>query len=58
MPPELETGGGIMGELIRKIEWKNTDVGPISNWPINLINTVSIMLSSRYVITCFYILFN
>ena len=47
LPPELVSGGGIMGELIRTREWEGTDVGPLLHWPPNLLNTVSVMLSSR-----------
>ena len=48
LPAELVSGGGIMGDLIRAYDWENTDVGPISQWPPNLLNAVSIMLSSKY----------
>ena len=48
LPPELITGGGMMGNLIRKHSWENTDLGPISQWSPNLLNAISIMLSSRY----------
>ena len=37
-----------MGELIREHPWEETDVGPVDKWPPSLLNTVSIMLSSRY----------
>ena len=37
-----------MGDLIRGRAWEDTNVGPISKWPTNLLNIVSVILSSRY----------
>ena len=37
-----------MGNLLRSHAWENTDVGPLLSWPRNLLNAVSLMLSSRF----------
>lgn len=41
------SGGGEMGELIRKHEWSKTTLGPIDLWPRSLRTCVQIMLTSR-----------
>ena len=37
VPQELVSGGGTMGDLIRSRAWEDTNVGPISQWPTNLL---------------------
>ena len=39
-------GGGENGALIRALDWSNTSLGPISEWPESLKTTVSILLRS------------
>ena len=39
-------GGGENGALIRALDWSNTSLGPISEWPESLKTTVSILMRS------------
>jgi two-component sensor histidine kinase len=39
-------GGGEMGALIRRRDWSDTGLGPISGWPQSLKTTVGILLRS------------
>ncbi|MGK5024171.1 PAS domain-containing protein [Janthinobacterium sp. RB2R34] len=39
-------GGGITGELVRKLDWSATSLGAISGWPANLRTSVDIVLNS------------
>ena len=41
-------GGGEMGELTRNYDWENSSLGPISQWPLSLKNTVGIILHSAF----------
>lgn len=41
-------GGGEMGELIRSMDWSQTALGPVENWPQSLRTTVSLCLSSTF----------
>jgi PAS domain S-box-containing protein len=41
-------GGGEMGELMRALDWSQTPVGPVSNWPQSLKTAVRIILTSRF----------
>jgi signal transduction histidine kinase/DNA-binding response OmpR family regulator len=41
-------GGGEMGALMRAIDWSQTPIGPVKNWPQSLRTAVGIMLCSRY----------
>ena len=41
-------GGGEMGKLIRSINWSETPVGPIEDWPQSLRTSVSIMLNTHF----------
>ena len=41
-------GGGEMGELTNNYDWASTPVGAIDQWPQNLRNTVSMILSSKF----------
>ncbi|MBO3269373.1 ATP-binding protein [Hymenobacter defluvii] len=44
----LFTGGGEMGERIRTLDWSQTKLGPVADWPQSLISAVQIMLGSRF----------
>jgi signal transduction histidine kinase len=39
-------GGGEMGSLIRGMDWSETSLGPVAEWPQSLRTTVSICLAS------------
>ena len=39
-------GGGITGELVRKLDWSATSLGAIAGWPANLRTSVDIVLNS------------
>ena len=41
-------GGGELGALMRRLDWGQTPVGPISQWPQGLRTAVSICLNSRF----------
>jgi PAS domain S-box-containing protein len=43
-------GGGEMGELMRRMDWSETPLGPTENWPQSLKTAVRIMLTSRQAI--------
>ncbi len=40
--------GGEMGALMRQINWAETPLGPVENWPQSLCTTLSICLASRF----------
>ena len=42
------SGGGEMGELIRKKDWAQTDLGPPESWPQSLRATLQIILHSQF----------
>jgi PAS domain S-box-containing protein len=42
------SGGGEMGALMRALDWSQTAVGPVANWPQSLKTAVRIILTSRY----------
>ncbi|MFD0751892.1 ATP-binding protein [Mucilaginibacter calamicampi] len=42
------SGGGEMGKLIRSLDWSQTALGPIENWPQSLRTSVSLCLSSTF----------
>lgn len=44
----LFSGGGEMGQLMRALDWSQTPVGPVSQWPHSLRTAVRIILNSRY----------
>jgi hypothetical protein len=59
MPPsESEgmflTGAGEMGALVRSIDWSNTPVGGIANWPQSLRTTMSICLNLKFPIAVYW----
>jgi len=47
IPKILQTGGGSTGELVRSMDWENHPLGPIENWPFELLNALGIMFSSK-----------
>ncbi|AWH86451.1 hypothetical protein HYN59_15640 [Flavobacterium album] len=47
-------GGGEMGELTRSFDWASTPVGPVSQWPVSLRNTVGMILSSKFPMFLFW----
>jgi signal transduction histidine kinase len=46
--PDFLIGNGEMGERIRALDWSQTPLGRIENWPQSLKTAVQIMLDSRY----------
>jgi hypothetical protein len=42
------TGGGEMGALIRSMDWTNTPLGPLQDWPQSLRTSASLCLSSTF----------
>ncbi|KAI8820677.1 uncharacterized protein EV422DRAFT_595751 [Fimicolochytrium jonesii] len=42
----LVAGGGIMGDLLRELDWTNSPLGPIALWPQSLRTAVSLVLAS------------
>jgi hypothetical protein len=40
-------GGGEMGQLMREMDWSQTPLGPVQEWPQPLLTTVSLCLASR-----------
>ncbi len=45
---DIFAGGGEMGELMRTLDWSQTPLGPIEEWPQSLRTAVSICLASRF----------
>jgi PAS domain S-box-containing protein len=41
------TGDGEMSRLIRAFDWSCTSLGAVSNWPLSLRNTLSILLNAK-----------
>ncbi|MDL5512782.1 PAS domain S-box protein [Arenibacter sp. M-2] len=46
--------GGQMGDLIREMDWGNTSLGHIGNWPVSLRTTLAIILHSSYPMFLFW----
>ena len=46
--PEVLSGGGDMGALMRALDWSRTPVGPVASWPQSLRTAVSIILASKF----------
>jgi PAS domain S-box-containing protein len=42
------SGGGEMGERMRKLDWSRTALGPAADWPQSLKTIIRMMLDSRY----------
>ena len=47
-PLAFLSGGGEMGERIRKFDWANTPLGPISGWSPALRTMLGILLANRF----------
>ncbi len=45
---DIFAGGGEMGELMRSLDWSQTPLGPVEEWPQSLRTAVSICLASRF----------
>jgi signal transduction histidine kinase len=45
---DVLAGGGMMGALMRALDWSRTPVGPVEGWPQSLRTSVSILLNSRF----------
>jgi PAS domain S-box-containing protein len=41
-------GGGAMGAAMRALDWSQTPLGPVQDWPQSLKTVVRLMLDSRY----------
>ena len=48
------SGGGEMGERMRKFDWSTSPVGPPAQWPQSLKTAVSICIGSRYPIVMWW----
>jgi PAS domain S-box-containing protein len=47
-------GGGQTGALMRTIDWSQTPLGPVRDWPQSLRTALSISMSSRFPITLYW----
>jgi hypothetical protein len=47
-PDACLRGGGEMGARMRTLDWSQTPVGPVAQWPQSLKTAVQILLNSRY----------
>lgn len=52
-PPWL-VGGGEMGERMRSLDWSQTHLGPIEQWPQSLRTSISICLASSFPIVMYW----
>jgi diguanylate cyclase (GGDEF)-like protein/PAS domain S-box-containing protein len=50
-PADWLIGGGEMGRLVRAVDWGQTPLGPIDQWPVSLRTTVSLALNSNFPIS-------
>src|SRR5690242_10897719 len=41
-------GGGLMGAMMRGVDWSATPLGPVASWPQSLRTALSMMLESRF----------
>lgn len=46
--PQIFTGGGELGRLMREFRWSDTSLGPVQGWPQSLKTVVRIVLDSHY----------
>lgn len=46
--------GGEAGELLARIDWSRTSLGPMERWPQSLVSSVSILLASHAQIVMFW----
>lgn len=51
---DLLAGGGQTGALMRTMDWSQTPLGPVSDWPQSLRTALSITMSSRFPITLYW----
>lgn len=47
-------GGGGMGALMRSLDWPQTPLGPVADWPQSLKTSLSICLASRFPIVMYW----
>jgi hypothetical protein len=47
-------GAGEMGKLVRSIDWHQTPLGALTEWPQSLRTTMSICLNSRFPIAVYW----
>lgn len=47
-------GAGEMGALLRAINWRDTPLGTLDDWPQSLRTTMSICLNSRFPIAVYW----
>lgn len=40
--------GGVLGEMMRNLDWSSTPLGPVEQWPAHLQSVVSLMLGSKF----------
>ena len=45
---DLFAGGGLVGALMRQVDWSATPLGPAETWPQSLQTVVRILLTSRF----------
>ncbi|MGA7522614.1 MAG: ATP-binding protein [Acidobacteriaceae bacterium] len=45
---DLFAGGGELGDLMRRMDWSQTPLGPVDSWPQSLKTVIRILLTSRY----------
>jgi len=48
VPQGFLAGGGHMGQLIATMDWSQTPLGPVEQWPQSLRTTVSLCLASNF----------
>lgn len=53
-PNDIVVGGGELGDLIRRLDWSKTPLGPIETWPQSLRSALSILLPSKAQIALFW----
>src|ERR1700694_5191500 len=51
---EFLAGAGEMGTLVRSIDWRETALGGLAEWPQSLRTTMSICLNSRFPIAVYW----
>ena len=52
--PGWVTGGGEMAERMRSLDWSQTPLGPMQQWPQSLKTSISICLASRFPIVMYW----
>jgi len=53
-PGRIFVGGGVMGELMRGLNWSATPLGPVESWPQSLKTSISTCLDSRFAIVVWW----